>query len=284
VKKIALVTDSVACLTKEQIEKYKIFVVPVNLLFEGKVYKDGVDLTTEQAYQFLERKPNEFLTSAPSPEDFLRAYREATKFAKEIICLTLSSKLSATHNSARMAKELIKTELPGLKIEILDSKTIGAGQALLILTAGRLVEEGKNFEEIIKWIKFLKEKVRISILVETIRYIYRTGRIPEIASRIGGILPFKPIFEVLDGKIHFLGITSSREKGKEKLFNILKNNFDQNLPEIGIMHARAKKEAEDLERKILSLFPSTKIFISEFSPIMGYATGPGVLGIAFYSK
>lgn len=282
--KIALVTDSVACLSKEEIEKYKVEVVPVNLLFEGKVYRNGIDLDIEKAYQFLEKNPKGFSTSAPSPGDFLKAYQKVANFSKEILCLTLPKKFSATFNSALMAKELILAKNPQLKIEVLDSKTIGAGQALLIFAASRAIKEGKKFEEIIKLIEGLREKIRVFVLIETIRHVYRTGRIPEIASKLGAILPFRPILAIWQGKIHLSGVVTSRKKGIEKILNILKENFDHNLPEIGIIEAKAKKEAEDLEKKILSLFPFAKTFISEFSPIMGYATGPGVLGIAFFSK
>jgi len=283
--KIAIITDSVACPTKEQAEKYQIEIVPINILFEGKVYREWVDLTPTQAYQFLEKNPEDWATSAPSPGDFLAAYQRAVqKGAKEIICLTLSQKISATFDSARMAKELAEKELPQVRIEVIDSQTAAAGQVLLILAAARAIEEGKTFEEILQLIENLKKKVRVFFLLETIRYVYRSGRIPEIASKLGALLPLKPILIISEGKVHFAGAATSKEKGVEKLLKILKGNFDAGLPEIGIMHADCLKEAEELKKRIVKLFPSAEIFISEFTPVMGYATGRRTLLIAFYSK
>ena len=148
-EKIAILTDSLACITKEQKEKYEIEVVPANLRFEGKIYQDGQDLSASKAYQFLEKNPEEFASSAPSPGKFLEAYRKLSGETDKILCLSLSANISATWNSARIAKNLAKTELPNLKIELIDTGTVGAGQALLSLAAARAIKEGKSFEEII---------------------------------------------------------------------------------------------------------------------------------------
>lgn len=283
--KIALVTDSIACPTKKQVQKYQIEIVPVNILFEGRVYREWVDLTPTQGYRFLEKNPEEFATSAPSPGDFLAAYkRAAQKKAKEILCLVLSKKISATWNSARMAKNLAKKDFPRVKIEVVDSETVAAGQTLLLLAAARAIEEGKNLEEILQLMNNLKKKVRVFLFLETIRHIYRSGRIPEVASKIGALLPLKPILTVSGGKLHFAGATISKEKKIKKLLKILKENFDEKLPEIGVMHADCLEEAQKSKEKIKKMFPSADIFLSEFSPVMGYATGRGTLLIAFYSK
>jgi len=282
--KIAIVTDSIASISKEDSEKYEIQVVPLNLLFEGKIYRDGIDLTVEQAYEVLEKNPDHFSTSAPSPGDFLQAYRKAAASAEKIICLTVAKGISATYDSARMAQGLFKTEFPKKELEVINTQTATVGQALLILTTARMINEGKDFNEIIKIIQNLREKTQTYLLLETIRYIYRTGRIPEIASKIGGIMPFKPILKIADDKMHFGGMANSKEKGVKKIINILKENINSSHPEIGITHNSAPEEAEALKEKIQSLFPKSNIFITLCSPIIGYGTGPGLLGIAFYSK
>lgn len=283
--KIAIVTDSIACPTKEQQEKYQFEIVPANIRFEGKVYRDWVDLTPTQAYQFLDKNPEDWATSAPSPGDFLAAYKRAVeKGKKEILCLTLPQTLSATWNSARIAREFAKTKMPQTRIEVIDSKTGGAGETLLCLVAARAIKEEKNFDEIVQLIENLKKKVKVYFLLETIRYVYRSGRIPEMASKLGALLPLKPILKISEGKIHFVGAAGNKEKGVKKLLKILKENFDENLPEIGIMHADCLGEAGKLKEKITHLFSSAEIFISEFSPVMGYATGRGTLLIAFFAK
>jgi DegV family protein with EDD domain len=283
--KIGIVTDSTACLNNEQILRYQIEMVPINVLFEGKVYRDAVDLTTAQAYQFLEKNPKDWATSAPSAGDFLTAFKKlASQGKKEIICLTLPTAVSATWNNARMAGEFAKTELPNVKIEVIDTGTATVGETLLILRIAKSIESGKNFQEVIQLAENLKSKIRVFLLLESIRYIYRSGRIPEVASKIGAILPLKPILSVHGGKLHFAGATSSIEKSKEKMIRLLKDTRDQNFPEIGLMHIESQEEVEKFKEKISSSLPKTQIFISEFTPIVGYATGKGTLGIGFFAK
>lgn len=283
--KIAIVTDSTVFFTEEEKAQYQIETVPINVMFEGRVYRDGVDLTTQQAYQFLKKNPKDWTTSAPAVGEFLAAFKKhALQGVKEIICLTLAKSISATWNNARMAKEIAKNELPELKIEVIDSGTGAVGETLIILRIGRAIEAGKNFQEIIELTENLKSKIRVYILLETIRYVYRSGRIPEVASKLGALLPLKPILSIFGGKLHFAGATTSMEKSKEKILKNLKENWNPDFPEIGLMHIDDFKEAKKIKEKISSILPSAQISISEFSPIIGYATGRGTLGIGFFTK
>jgi DegV family protein with EDD domain len=283
--KIAIVTDSTTCPTKEQQEKYQFEIVPLNILFEGKIYRDGVDLSPTEAYRFIEKNPDDFATSAPAPGDFLKAYkRAAEKGKKEILCIALGSGLSATWNSAKMAQELAKTEIPEAKIEVIDSRTGACAETILCIKAANLAEEGKNFKEIVQFVENSKERIKAYLLLETIRYIYRSGRIPEAASKIGALLSLKPILGLFDNKLHLSGAATSKQGSFNKLLKILKENFDLNSPEIGIQHADSLAEAIALQKMILEKIPQAKVFISEFSPVMGYACGRGTLLIGFFTK
>ena len=126
--KVAIVTDSVSCLTRELIESYQIGIVPIRLLVQGKVYRDMVDMTPSEAYKLFLQDPESFNTSPASPGHFLEAYREASKQAENILCITISSRLSTGYNMARVAKEQAETELADISIEVLDSQTVTAGR------------------------------------------------------------------------------------------------------------------------------------------------------------
>lgn len=283
--KTGIIVDSTAYFKPEDKIKYKIETVPVNVMFEGKVYRDGVDLTAKQAYQFLEKNPDDWATSAPSVGEFLTAFKkQVSEGAEAIICLTLAQSISATWNNARNAKEVAKKEMPEVKIEIVDSGTAIIGETLLALVIGRAADKGKSFEELIGFLEELKKKVRVFVLLETIRYVYRSGRVPEIASKIGSILPLKPILSVHGGKVHFAGATGSKRKSKEKILKSLKEEFDPNFPEIGLAYIDNLEEAKEFKKEISSIIPEAKIFVNEFSPIVGYATGLGTIGIGYFAK
>ncbi|GAI69634.1 unnamed protein product [marine sediment metagenome] len=280
--KVAIVTDSLACLTRELVEEYEIGVVPLNIHFEGKVYKDWVDITPSQSYELFLKNPDSWGSSAPSPEDFLKAYREASKQAKNILCITISAKLSATYDIAQVAKERAEAELPGTAIEVLDSQTTTAAEGFVALAAARAAAEMENLAEVIKAAEEMRDKVRFFAFLDTIRHVYRSGRIPKIASQVGSILHIKPILTVSSGLVHFAGVARSKKSGVERLLKIMRNKVGLRPVHVAVMHAYALDEGERLKERISSEFNCAELFITEFSPVMGYACGTGTLGIAFY--
>lgn len=283
--KIAVVTDSLACLTKEQVEHYQIAIVPVTIFFEGKVYRDWIDLSPAQAYEFLNRAPEFWKSSAASPEEYLKVYREFSKSAQSILVITVSSKLSMFFESAHAAKEIAKGELPQITIEILDSETATAAEGFVALAAARAAAEGKSFSEVITIAKRVKERVKFLALLETMRHVYRTGRIPKIASRVGSLLPVKPILTTSNGLIHFATAARTKQNGVEKMLSMMRNHVGSSDPvHVAVMHADALEEAEKLKERIATEFNCAELFITDFSPVMGYATGRGTLALAYYKS
>ena len=199
--KTAIIIDSLACIPKEVVERYKIGIVPVIIFFEGKSYRDWIDLTPAQGYEFLERAPQFWKSSAASPEDYLKVYQELSIYADNILVITVSVKLSMFYNSAQVAKGIAKEKLPKLNIEVLDSETVTAAEGFIALAAAKAASEGKPFDEIIAIAKKVKEKVTFLALLDTMRYVHRTGRIPKIVAQIGSTLSIKPILTVSKGVV-----------------------------------------------------------------------------------
>jgi len=282
---IAIIADSIACVPREQAENLKIRIVPANIFFNGNLYRDLIDLTPAQAYEFLDRAPEFWKSSAASPEDYAEAYREVSKNARNILVITISSKLTMFYNSAKAAKEIVQKELSSTVIEILDSETAAAAEGLIALAAARAANEGKTFEEVLTIARKVKERVRFIGLLETIQHVYRTGRIPKLASQIGSLLSLKPILEDGDGVIRFAGTARTKHGGTEKMLNMMRKQTGHSEPiHMAIMHADAAEEAQRLKERIAAEFNCAEIFITDFSPIMAYATGRGTLALAFYKS
>ena len=283
-KKVAIVTDSIANLTKQVVEQYNIGIVPIMLLVKGKLYRDGVDMTPSRAYELFLQDPESFSTSPAAPGHYLEAYHEARKQAKNILCITLSSKLSTGYEMACVAKEQAKSEIPNTFIEVMDSQNVTAAEGFIALAAARIAAEGKDLDAVVKVAGEVRDKVTFLIFVDTIRHVYRTGRIPKIASQVGSMLNIKPILTSSSGLVRFKGIARDREHGIKRLLEILRDKVEQNPVHVAVMHAYVPKEAERLKDRIASEFNCTELFITEFSPVMGYATGTGTLGFAFYKE
>ncbi len=121
IQNAAIVTDGIACLPKELVEQYKIGIVPIRLLVQGKVYRDLVDITPSEAYELFMQDPESFNTSPALPGHYLEAFHEASNRVKNILCVTISSWLSTGYDMTRVSREQVETELPQTSIAVLDS-------------------------------------------------------------------------------------------------------------------------------------------------------------------
>ncbi len=282
--KVGVVTDGIACLTKELIEQYGIKIAPLPFCFGDQVYRDGVDITPSQAYELFLKDPGAFKSAGASPGIFIEALHEASREAENILCVTISAKISGAYDAARLAKEQIRIELPQTSIEVLDSQTVAAAEGFVALAAARAVEEGKNLAEVVKVAEEMRGRVTFVTLLDTIRHVYRTGRIPKMASQAGSILNIKPILTTASGVLHFVGVARSRKGGVERLLKIMRDKAGLSPVHVAVTHAYALDDAERLKEQISSEFNCVELWITEFSPLMGYATGTGTLGIAFYTE
>lgn len=280
--KVAIVTDSIACLPGELVGQYQLRVVPVNIHFNGRVYRDGVDISADEAYRLLEEVPDHFASSPASVAEYLEAYRQAGARSDGILCFTLSSRLSTLYNMARLAKEEAEKEAPRRAIEVFDTGTAAVGEGLIVSAAARAAAEGKSLSEVVKVAEAVKSKVRVIGLMETIRYVHRTGRIPKFTAQAGSLLRIKPMFGISGGVVRLAGLTRSKESGMKRVLNMMKKEAGSNPVHVAVAHANEPEAGERLTEQIEAEFNCVELWLTNFSPVMGYATGKGTLAVAFY--
>ena len=284
VQTVAIVTDSVACLTRELVAQYGIGILPINFYLDGRTYKDWVDITPSEAYELFLKDPESFKTAAISPDDCLETYRQASRQARDIFCITLSTKLSAVYNVARQTKELLETELPEVKIEVFDSGTVTAAEGFVVLAAARAAQQGKSLAEVIRAAEAMRERVGMLILLDTIRHVFRSGRVPKVAALAGSMLNIRPILTVSSGAVRFLTAVRSREHGIDRILQMMGDKVGQSPAHIAVMHAYAPAEAERLRQRVSAELNCVELWLTELSPIIGYACGTGALGLAYYAE
>jgi DegV family protein with EDD domain len=282
-KKVAIVTDSIACLTRELAAKYEIEIIPINFYAGGRLYRDWVDVAPSEAYELFLQDPDSFKSSPASPEDCLEVYRTASRHAGSIACITVSARLSGMNNTATKAKEMAATELPGTTIEVLDSLTATPAEGMVALAAARAADEGKDMPEVIRAAEAIKPKVNAIVFLDTIKHVYRSGRIPKVASQLGSALNIKPILTV-SGMVHFAGMARNRNHGIERVLQMMRDKVGDRPVHVALMHAYAPEEAERLKERVTGEFNCIEVWLAEFSPIMGYACGTGTVGVAFYPE
>ncbi len=281
-QRVAVITDSVACLTRELVEQYGIRIAPLTLYFDNKTYRDWVDITPDEAYEMFLKDPDAFKTSGSNPLEWMEACRAASRETDSVVCITLSSKLSVVYNSVLDIKKRLKDEIPKLSIEVVDSKTVTASEGFVALAAARAAEEGKSLPEVVKAAEEMRDRVALVAFMDTIRHIYRTGRIPKIAALAGSVLNIRPVLTVSGGVVRFMGAARSRERGIKRMLKTMRGKVGENPVHVAVMHAFAREEGEKLKERVASEFDCVELWLTGFSPVMGYATGTGTLGLAFY--
>ena len=278
--KVAIVTSSISCLSPDQVRQYRIKVVPVPFALDGHSHLDGVDISAADVYQQLAyQRP--FRTSAPSPGDYLKAYQEASNGATDILCLTVPSKISMMYDSARSAAQQMPRDTI---VRVVDTGTAAAGQALIDLAAARAASSGAALEEVTQLVTDLGSKVRLYGLIVAPRYLTRTGRVPSPLPSAASALCLKPVFTIGQGKVKLVGVARSEKSGTNRMLSVMRSQVGQRAIRVVIQHANAPEQADNLRRHVETGFNCTELHITEFSPIIGFATGPGCLALAFYAE
>jgi len=282
--KVAVMTDSVAGIPRPLAEEYQITVVPAaNIIFDGHTYIDGVTLSTTAAYELIKKDPDKFTTSALNPGYFLEEYLKLGKKTSEILHITLSSALSANYKTAGLAADMLKKESPHINLTIYDSRTVAGSQGLIVLAAARAASRGKSLAEVAEITEKTRQKTKNLMMLDTLRYVYRTGRMSKFGSRVASLFNIKPINRVTEeGTIEFVDRVRNREAGYQKLIELIKKEAESESLHFMLMHAAAPEMAERFSELLRQNFDCRRILVSEYSPVMGYGAGPGALSVGFH--
>jgi len=284
--KVLVMTDSVAGIPRNLAEEYQINVVPAaNILFDGHTYIDGVTLSTTEAYQLIKKDPDKFTTSALNPGYFFDEYLKLSKKAQGILHITLSGALSANYKTAGLASEMLQKESPQTNLRIFDSKTVAGAQGLIVLAAARAAAQGKSLDDVANITEQVRQKTKGIMMLDTLRYVYRTGRMSKFASRMAALFNIKPINRMTDeGTLEFVDKVRNREAGYQKLIDLIKEEAKTDSLHFMLMHAAAPEMADRFSHLLRQQFNCLRVLISEYSPVMGYGAGPGAIFVGFHPE
>jgi DegV family protein with EDD domain len=270
------VTDSTADLPPQVAQELGISVVPLIVIFGDEVYREGVDITHDLFYDKMARSKVLPTTSAPSVGDFLAVYEALLKEGNdEIVSIHLSSKLSATYNNAcQAARQMVDR---GARIEVIDSRVISFGLNFLATAAARAAAAGAGTEEIRTIVERMLPQIRILVVVDTLEYLRRGGRIGRARAFLGTVLRVKPLLSIRDGEVHPEERVRTKALALERLFQIVTSY--PRTKEVSIGYSTNASEAESFRRRLEAALPGVTINVGRLGPVIGVHTGPGVLGV-----
>jgi DegV family protein with EDD domain len=286
--KVGVVADTAASIPADLIKQYGIAMVPLITVFEDKSYRDGIDLQEASQLFDLVYKADKFPTSsAPPPAAYLDLYRKLAQDKVEgIISITISSGLSACFDVATQSKEMAEKELPGVKVEVFDSRTTVGGFGLVVLAAARAAAEGKELAQVVKAASEVRDKLHCVILFDTLSYLSKSGRLGRGAALMGTILSIKPIAEVppATGLVEPITRIRTRPKALEYLIDIVRRRSKPgDKMHFLVEHTVTAGEAEKLIQMLKEEFDCAEVLSCDTQPVAALKIGPKSIGLSFYN-
>jgi DegV family protein with EDD domain len=273
---IQVITDSTSDIPRETARELGIRVVPIYVRFGDQLFRDGVDISSEELYRML-TSPTHWhpATSQPTPDDFKAVYSEYCGKCDGIVSIHISSKISGTCNSATLAKNAVGDKCP---IEVIDSQFNSGGLALITMYAAKLAKSAKNIAKLATDIRECISHVHMFGYFDTMKYLALGGRLPRIIAAAANFINVKPLLTFREGEITRAGLVRSFARGVEKLFEFVKSK--KNIVDMVIVHSSIAEQADKFRQSLGQFFPAEKINILELGAGLGVHGGPGVLLVA----
>ncbi len=270
-----IVTDSTADLPPHLAGGLGITVVPAYVHFGDTVYRDRVDISEDEFYQRLSRDPTHPTTEPPTPQDFADVYNKLSQEADGIISVHISSKMSATCNSALRGKELVVKDCP---IEVVDSQLVTMGLGLLTIVAANAASSGTSLQQIVEEINLAIPNIYMLGIFDTLKYLARGGRIGRAKALLGSLVDVKPMLTMKDGEVEAAGQVRHRANGIDRLVQF--TSKARNIQDLAIVYSTTFEEAESLADRMDPIFRKERIRRARLGPVLGVHGGPGVLLVA----
>ncbi len=275
-QKIALIVDSACDLSMETIKEKNIKLLPLRISYSYGEFKDKVEISADEIYNNLEKEVPK--TSLPSTEDLENILISLENEGyTHVIAVTISSGLSGTFNSIRLALE----DHPKLTSHIFDTKILAMPEGIVAFEVANLINDGKSFEEIVAALPKIRNNITGYFTINTLEYLKKGGRIGKVAGTIGDMLNLKPIVTVDENGIYYTVCKArGRKQSMIKLTDILKDTLSQGPCNVWVLHGGVLEEAKRFLESIKNLDNILSLDISQISPALGVHGGPGLLGLA----
>ena len=251
---------------------------PLHIHFGAEVYRDGVDLGKGEFYDRLVRSAVLPRTSQPGVGDFQRAY-ESLADADAIVSIHIGGKLSGTINAAQTAARLLaEGDGAAPSVTVVDSDQASLGLGFAVLAAAEAAAAGEDLETVIATAKETAALSRVLLIVDTLEYLQKGGRVGRARAFLGTLLRMEPVLELAHGEIEGIERPRTRHKAVERLFELTTRT--PNPRRIGILHGTTPDEAEALAQRVREALPAVPVTVVRVSPVIGVHTGPAALGAA----
>ena len=283
--KIAVITDSNAHITPQEAEKLGISVVPMPFTISDETFYEGINLTREEFYEKMESGAS-IATSQPSPSDVMSIWDEALKTHDEVVYIPMSSGLSGSCQSARMLAD----DYDG-KVQVVNNQRISVTQKRSVLDALEMAEMGMSAAQIREELEHVKYESSIYIMLDTLYYLKKGGRITPAAAAVGTLLRIKPVLQIKGERLDAFSKARTMNQGKNIMINAMKHDIetlyggtDKENVWLYAVHGNVPDQFAEFSQEVRAAFPAFNVQDDVLSLSIACHIGPGALAIACSKK
>jgi fatty acid kinase fatty acid binding subunit len=272
---IRVVTDSSCDLPQSLVDALRIEIVPLTIRFGDEELVDREELSTDEFWSRLELTKALPETAAPSAGAFEAKFRELLgRGATGIVCINLSSHLSATMQAAQVAAAAVANDIP---VQVIDSQSASMGLGNLCLTAARRAADGDSLESIVEEVVNRRDRTKLFATLDTLEFLKRGGRVGNARALLGTVLSIKPVVELRDGVVEEAGKVRTRSKALKLL---AAKASEGKIEHLAVLHGNAP-DVDELLTMLEPVFPRDDIITGVVGPVIGTHAGPRVIGVTF---
>jgi DegV family protein with EDD domain len=272
---VAVVTDSAANVPPDVALELGLAVAPLEVRFGGRAFKDGVDMVGGDFYKRLANEADPPSTAAPTPGDYLEAFRASG--ADEVVCVTLAAGLSVANRQALLAAEEF-----GGRVEVVDSGSATMGEGFVAIESARTAQRGAGLEEVAARAKEVAGRVRVLGAIETFEFLKRSGRVSKVQAYAATKLDIKPVFRLDEGEIRPVARPRTRARALSRIVQNAVAEAAGRPVHLAAFHAMAEDAANELMERVVVQAEVVEQFVVDSTPAIGAHTGPGLVGLAFH--
>lgn len=271
---VAIVTDSTADLPRELAQELGVAVVPLTVRFGEESFLDGVELSPTAFLRRLTTEVELPKTSQPTVAAFGTIFTRLIDAGNDVVCITIASKLSGTHNAARLAADGLLND----RIRVLDSGATAMQQGIVVLESAAAANAGESLAGVCRIAEETIARTTFLVALDTLDFVYRGGRIGKAAHLMGSVLSIKPLLTVRDGEVLPVERARTWKKALTRLVELTEASAP--IDRLLIGHAGNPSDAADLKRRLAHLVPADRLLIAEAGPVLLTYSGPGAIATA----
>jgi len=283
--KVAIVTDSTACIPIPIMDELNIHWLPYYIHRGEETLRDMVSITPAEFYTWLPTAEELPHTAIPGPGEYLAMYQKLAEKegVQQIASIHMTSKGSGAFQAAQTAKGMLKEVLPDLVVEVIDTLNVSMCHGWMVIEAAREAMQGASLKDVVNKVAQLVPVTRMLQTADTLKYLYMGGRIGRAQHLAGSLLNIKPLISMEDGIIVSLGTARSRKRAYQMMVEKIESVVGRNGEiKIAYVHAAALEEAEKIQDLVEARLTTVETIFAELSPALGVHTGPGTAGLCYY--